>query len=293
MKVRRTFVAVATLLIPFAVSVPVTAMTPSDITPPILTTPGTPKFLTGYQIAPGGPHWGCNGERDGDGIVEAPVKVHWSAYDPSTPITYKLRAADEDGGVTTIFRHSTRTSYRSYANNADQSCGGGNFDWYAYYLRARDAAGNSVRNTIYNAGELTVTEQDGQPWGMHDYGPSPTITYSSHWNTSTCTCYHNYDAMKTKTQGATATFQLQDTTDGQSHMAFVMSVGPHRGSFDIYVGGVFKKTVSTYAPVSEDRIVVANVSVSYNPNIGIPPVTIVNRATPGHPKLTLDAVLTN
>jgi hypothetical protein len=296
MNIRRTLALTATVLIPLAVGVPAAATTSSDTTPPILRTPATPKFVTSYQMAPAGQDDGC-------GVAETAVKIHWSASDPSTPITYKLRARDTAEDVTTIFRHSSRTSYQSnpndglsYANTADTTCGGDGGARKYYYVRARDAAGNSARNTIYDAGQMSVTEQDGNPWGMRDWGPIPTINYSSGWSASTCFCYHNYDAIKTTVKGASATFQLPYTTDGQSHLALVMSVGPKRGSFDLYIGGVFKKCVSTYAPVSEDRIVVANVSVSYNasytPN-GVPPVTIVNRATPGHPKLTLDAVLTN
>jgi hypothetical protein len=263
----------------------------SDTEPPTLTSPIKPTFVKGSQITPGGPDWGCNGEADGNGIVTADTVLKWSAYDDSGSVRYGLNEWTYSGGPRVLLTDSTATSYATQATTADQTCGGSNWTTDYFKLRAQDPAGNTTRDTIHNGGGMSVVQETGVAYGMHSYGPIPTIKHSAGWQTTSCTCYSGYSAFKTNVPGATATFRLNPTW-GASHLAFVMSTGPRRGAFDVYVGGVLKKTVSTYARSSQDRIVTLDVAVKDRPN-GPPPVRIVNRATAGHPWLYLDAVLTN
>jgi hypothetical protein len=263
----------------------------SDTEAPTLTSPIKPSFVKGAQITPGGPDWGCNGEADGNGIVRAPTFFKWGAYDDSGSVLYDLDAWTYSGGPRVVLDDSTETSYSTEAITADQTCGGSNWTIDYYKLRAYDLSGNVTRDTIHNGGGMSVVQETGVPYGMHAYGPIPTIRYSAGWQTTTCTCYSDHAAFKTNVDGASATFRLNPTW-GASHLAFVMSTGPRRGSFDVYVGGVLKRTVSTYASSSSDRMVTFDVNVKDGRN-GPPPVRIVNRATAGHPWLYLDAVLTN
>jgi hypothetical protein len=60
----------------------------------------------------------------------------------------------------------------------------------------------------------------------------------------------------------------------------------------VYVDGVLKGTVDTYAATSQPRMVVWQTAVG---GVGAsnPTIKIVNLATPGRPRIDLDAVLTN
>ena len=72
-------------------------------------------------------------------------------------------------------------------------------------------------------------------------------------------------------------------------VAWVAITGPNHGSAKIYIDGVLVKTVSTYSKTIHRRRVV------WTKRWGLPAVRethgyIVNVATPGHPRISVDAM---
>jgi hypothetical protein len=69
-----------------------------------------------------------------------------------------------------------------------------------------------------------------------------------------------------------------------------MEKAPNRGKFTLVVDGVNRGTVDTYAASATHRIIVWSGRVSA---AGSHTVRITDQATPGRPRIDLDAVLTN
>jgi hypothetical protein len=167
--------------------------------------------------------------------------------------------------------------------------GTGGDDITSWAVTAKDAAGNSVTRSIY--GHLVqVTQNDGST--TSDYGRPGfplSLSYSGSWAVSNYSRYSQGTTDKTSAAGASATVTETIPTGEVSHVGLVMSKGPTRGSFKVYVDGVLKGTVSTYATTSQDRVIVWEHSLP----AGTHTVKIVNQATAGHPYIYLDAVLDN
>lgn len=66
-----------------------------------------------------------------------------------------------------------------------------------------------------------------------------------------------------------------------------MEKAPNRGSADVYVDGVKKATVNTYSSTTAHRVIVWQTVLAAGAHV----VKVVNRATAGHPRIDLDAVL--
>jgi hypothetical protein len=79
----------------------------------------------------------------------------------------------------------------------------------------------------------------------------------------------------------------KEFADGQ-HVAVVMAEGPGRGSADVSVDGTVVGTVDTRAAVNDNRLVVFD----WKMTAGVHSVTVANSATPGHPRIDIDAFMT-
>jgi hypothetical protein len=72
------------------------------------------------------------------------------------------------------------------------------------------------------------------------------------------------------------------------HVALIMAKGPARGKASVYVDGVYRATVDTYAAGNVNRVVVWEAEFAGTANHT---VKVVNQATAGRPRIDVDAVL--
>jgi serine protease len=109
-----------------------------------------------------------------------------------------------------------------------------------------------------------------------------SAAYSGSWLTSNCTCYSGGTDKKTTTGGASATFKFTGNL-----VQFVSEKGSSRGSFKVYINGVYQTTVSTHlTTASQNAVIVWQRTFT---SVGSRTLKIVNLATSGHPRIDVDA----
>ena len=269
---------------------PVAAQTAEDTTPPTVTAPVKGRFVTGSQV-PVGELPGCNGDAH-DRRVTVPLQLTWSGQDDSGSVRYSLVQETGAAGPEDVFVDSTRTRYRATSTNRDQSCGGGSPSVYEWNLFATDPAGNRTVKNLYG-GRLRLTQDTGTA-DQAAYASQPTIAYRGAWGVSQCKCWSDRTVHRTTEGYASATIVPQPSSifphySTAHDVALVMHTGPDRGKFRVVVDGVRRRVVDTYAPTSRPRTIVWRAAFAdYGHTI-----KIVNLATPGRPRIDLDAVLTN
>jgi hypothetical protein len=276
---------------------PTPAESAPDTTPPVLTVPYKSSFTVGQQL-PVGVHPDCyeTGQPWTD-WVWVPEDFSWSATDNSGgPIRYDMFRADNATGGGDVFLNSAQTSYTTdTGTNADQSCGGG--DWSAAYwdLTARDTAGNVTVKTILG-GQIEVTQDSNLNDGQNN-AVVPVLTYAGLWQLANCTCWSAGGVHKTTAKNASVSIQIAlpfgwnpawPEANNRTHVGLVMHKGVGRGKFQVWVNGVLRSTVDTYAKTDQPRMVVYQTAVT-----GTTTIKLVNLATAGRPRIDVDAVLTN
>jgi hypothetical protein len=165
---------------------------------------------------------------------------------------------------------------------------------YEWNLTASDAAGNSTTKNIYG-GRMRLTQNNNLADQSH-YAPRAIISYTGSWQLASCKCWSQGGTHKTQALGAAAEIRFDDNEGYATlaptypmHVGLVMHKGPDRGKFKVYVNGVLKGTIDTYAAVSKPRVVVWQVALPQRGSV----VKIVNQATAGRSRIDLDAVITN
>jgi hypothetical protein len=127
--------------------------------------------------------------------------------------------------------------------------------------------------------------------GPPTYGPTfrPTLyqstsstTVSGTWGTSTSSGFSGGKTRYATKAGTSATF----TATAARSIAIVTTKAATRGSFKVYVDGVYKGKISTYSTVTRFRQLVYQFSWS---TPGTHKVKIVVFGTAGHPRVDLDA----
>ena len=167
----------------------------------------------------------------------------------------------------------------------DGALGGSDDSHQGWHLKAQDCTGNTTTIDIRTKYETVVAQEDGRDsGGLVDPG---TISYGGAWGTTSCTCA-SWGAMRnTSAKNASVTFTR--TYDRDDHVALVMAKGPGHGKAAVYVDGVKVATVDTNARVNTNRVIVFDRWMT----AGTHTVKVVNLATAGHPRIDLDAVLSN
>ncbi len=140
-----------------------------------------------------------------------------------------------------------------------------------FVVRATDCAGNQAASLI--------AETD---WGIVEDNAAG-ITYRGSWSVSNGSWFSGATTHYTTSAGSSFTVAVPSWRA----VALVMATGPGRGSADIYVDGVLKKTVSTWATSNRNRVVIwQNIFAG-----GQHTIRVVNKATSGSPRIDIDAVL--
>ena len=143
---------------------------------------------------------------------------------------------------------------------------------YRFEVRAVDAVGN--------AGGWSV----GPTVRPYLYQQTSGTAYSGTWRTSTRSAYSGGSVRYASTAGRSATF----TATAARSIAIVTTRAPSRGSFKVYVDGVYRATVSTWSSATRYRQIIYSYSWS---TPGTHRIRIVVRGTAGHPRVDLDAFI--
>ena len=112
---------------------------------------------------------------------------------------------------------------------------------------------------------------------------SPT-TKTGTWHAQSASSFLGGSTWYAFGAGASASYK----TTGLRSIAFVTTKASSRGSFKVYIDGVYKGTISTYSTTTATRQVVYQFSWS---SPGTHTIKIVVSGTSGHPRVDFDAVL--
>ena len=142
---------------------------------------------------------------------------------------------------------------------------------YQYRVRAIDAVGNVGPVRVGPAYRPTLVQSN----------TSATV-YTTGWGTSTSSAFSGGSTRYSATAGKSATF----TVTSARAIAIVATKAATRGSFKVYLDGVYKATMSTYSPTTRFRQVVYTFAWAAP---GTHKVKVVISGTAGHPRVDLDA----
>ena len=191
----------------------------------------------------------------------------------------------------------SKANHRAYTRDDYESEYGGGSSMAYWRVRAYDNNGD-VATVSQQSWDLNVFQEDGRGPG----GRTASVIYSGSWTPVECLCfsgggwestgpdtavYHKpqtrYATAKNAAVGFTYSFQRGD------HVGVVMPTSANRGKANIVIDGTITATVNTYSPSTKNRVVVWQ---KWMPE-GIHTVKVVNLATPGHPRIDIDAFLLN
>lgn len=197
------------------------------------------------------------------GSSTSPVKSAWSATDNKGVKGYTVQRQVDGGSWTTVNLSSTTVS-----TNQSLTLGSS----YRYRMQASDANGN-----------LSAWAYGPTFSGARIQQTSSVVGYTGTWSSASSTTYSGGTVKYTKSKGAKVTYLFTGNS-----IAWVAPKSNSRGKADVYIDGVWKATVnlywSTYLP---NRIVF---SYSWATN-GTHRITVVNKATSGHPRIDVDAFI--
>ncbi len=262
----------------FGVLTPQPVNAAADTDPPALTVSPRPAFVVGTTIS-------AAGYVEDDWYTgNVSQRVQWNATDSSGICGYDVRFEAVDGYIGDVYDRTSVRSFRYVTTDYNGSEGGSGQLVANYLVTAHDCAGND--STAMVPVGFTITQENGA--GLYNApSPSSKITYTGTWDAAACACASGGRTKRTAASGAAATFTAR--YDRGDHVALVMAKGPARGKFDVYLDGTKLRTVDTYAPTRQDRVVVFDRWMA----AGTHTVKIVNHATPGRAQIELDAVLTD
>jgi hypothetical protein len=226
-------------------------------------------------------HFRKAGLSSGSGAVSVPLTLSWTAGRSDLGFTCCTYHVDEDvhpGLFHAITEHLSVRLRLQIAERGDDPC------CYGFSVTGFDSAGNNVgtAQTPYNS---------QTPEGMQD----TAVVYTGTWLLTNESQFWGGTSETSTARGATATANAPLSSGyacGES-VAWVSTTGPKHGSAKVYVDGVYAKTVSTYAKTIHYRQVVWSKRVVSNPDDAnvCPLIKIVNLATAGHPKVSIDGFI--
>ncbi|HEY3164256.1 MAG TPA: GH25 family lysozyme [Candidatus Limnocylindrales bacterium] len=197
------------------------------------------------------------------GTSTVPVRIGWSATDPSGVSTSAVQRSINGASWTTSFGATTSSTAQGSIPNGGTG---------QYRVRSTDKFANTSDWATGPKVRASVFQQT-----------SSAVTWSGTWHTSSWSGASGGSVRYTTSKGASATF----TFTGSS-VAWVAAKGPTRGSVSLYVDGVYVKSVSLYASSGESRAIVFARSWG---TVGTHTLKIVVAGSAGHPRVDVDAFL--
>jgi FlaG/FlaF family flagellin (archaellin) len=191
-----------------------------------------------------------------------PVKLTWA---PSTDATsgvarYEIAQSIDGGAFGSVAPVAGTTTTRSLLINHT----------YRFEVRAVDTAGN--------AGAFRV----GSTLRPYLYQQTSGTVYGGTWGSATSSSYSGGSARYAGTAGKSVTF----TATSARSIGFVTTKAASRGSFKVYVDGVYKGAISTYSTTTKFRQLVYQFTWA---SPGTHKIKIVVVGTAGHPRVDVDA----
>lgn len=174
----------------------------------------------------------------------------------------------------------SRSSFVSALGDYTGDCGGGQDQPEGLAVTAYDWAGNAKYVRAGHQPSL-IQENGNSAWTA--YHPA-TVTVSTGWRASVCTCASGGRQIYTTKRGATASIR---TPDGGT-VALVMARGPGHGKVNILVDGVRVTTIDNYAANNKNRLIVWQQTLALGTSHVI---RIKNLATAGRPRSDFDAIV--
>jgi hypothetical protein len=224
----------------------VDSCTPGDTTPPIVKKKPAPAFTSSVNLS------------------SIPVKIAWSATDPSGVCDYSLQESVNGAAYTAV----TLPTPTATSITRTQTPGNG----YQYRVAATDCVGNA---SDFVAGSAYLLAADDQNSGRFTYlGVWTTTADAQAWGGSTA---FSTDAGAKATYGANA-----------GRIAWIAAKGPDRGQADVYVDGVFVRTVDLFAKKLSRRRLIYQTAWK---TVGAHTLAVVNRGTAGRPLVEVDVAI--
>ena len=192
-----------------------------------------------------------------------PVTVAWgAAADPGSGVSaYLVERSDDGGGFAGVQTSSPSMTQPLLVGHRFQ-----------YRVSAVDAVGNVGAPRYGVAFRPTL------------YQSTSSTTVSGAWRRSSSTSYSGGSTRFASAAGASATF----TATLARSISIVSTKAATRGSFKVYVDGVYRKTISTYATSTRFRQLVYQFSWS---SAGTHRIRIVVSGTVHHPRVDVDAFI--
>jgi subtilisin family serine protease len=200
------------------------------------------------------------------GTSTVPFILSWrAATDPTSAIAaYQLSERLDEGAWKVL------TTTPGGVTSARRSVVPGHI--YNWSVKARDAAGNwSDGATTRNFRVISVPER------------SSTVKYAGAWSTVSTSVAYGGTRKTTVAKGATATFTVWGTS-----AVIVGTMGPTRGSAEVWVDGAKVTTLNGYAATTKNRTILAYVQLG---TAGTHTVVVKNLATAGHGRLDIDGLI--
>ncbi|MEO8328671.1 MAG: hypothetical protein ABI586_01580 [Candidatus Nanopelagicales bacterium] len=248
----------------------------SDSTPPLLNVPPYGQLIVGQQLST-------------DDMGDIRAKLTWTASDePGGSGLRDVRVWDrftEDAAFqrTLVYRGLGLSTEVVVPSNSYFTCSGYRHQYFQ--VTARDQAGNTStdktdavprivdQNGVYLPHEVDLSHRDFD------------VVKQGNWDTSTFSGWIDGTTWKTREAGASVAY-TRSYAQGQP-VGVVMPTGPDRGKADIYVDNQYRATVDTNNATNVHRILTYQTKMS----AGTHTLKIVNRATVGHPKIDIDAIV--
>jgi hypothetical protein len=164
----------------------------------------------------------------------------WTASDPDG-ICYQRLYSEEYGSDYVQFNSEVPASARraKFTAVTDNQEDNGASSYVDYYVT--DCAGNQTSADL-DAFSIVPRQET-------------VLSYTGTWRTVHANRWSGGAGATARSAGATATYRFAHST------GLVMPTGPSKGSFDLYVDGVFRRSVDLYSATSSVRRVVAQVDM--------------------------------
>jgi subtilisin family serine protease len=200
------------------------------------------------------------------GTSTVPFIISWKpATDPTSAIGAYQLSERLDSGAWGVLANTTGT-----ITSARRAVTPGHY--YAWSVRARDTVGNWSGPAETRAFRvLSIGER------------TSAVKYAGTWSTTYTSLAYGGSRRTTTSRGATATFSVWGTS-----AVIVGTMGPSRGSAEVWLDGKKVTTVSGYASTTRNRAVLAYIQLG---TAGYHTVVVKNLATSGHPRLDIDGLI--
>lgn len=250
---------------------------PAAASPVVLKLPPSPAFTVGDV---GGVFDVC-----GDGLKGANstalATLTYSATAPSGIAGYDVSKVFA-GAPPVVVAHPVKPTPITWsADNYDGDCGGGSQLQDGWRVTARDRAGHTATKELTY---LFALDRWDNANGIQD-ATTDAWRFSAGWQPSTCLCADGGTQNNTVVAGRSGTFTTH-AVKGQ-HLGLMMATGPGRGRAAVSVDGHAPVFVDTFSASNANRVYVWDSGAL---TAGTHTVRVVNQATPGRPRIDINAM---